>query len=164
MKLFNIVLVGAVLLFTLQANAQIPKNKNSNTKENAKNIQLNEGVAKSSKSTKIYGEVTLTEVSGNPSVKVYFDPIMERMMFDNDAFALVTNIKKHRFYSLGEALNVLSSHGWRVEMVWTSLGRTGEVQHFLISNSIRTIPPISPWLEKKSSRDVTQPYSKGGRN
>jgi len=164
MKLFNIVLAGAAFLFAIQANAQMTKNANSNTKENAKNIQLDARAANSYKSSKIYGEVTLSEVSGSPSVKVYFDPIMERMMSDHDAFALVTHIKKYRFSSLGEALNVLSSHGWRVEMVWTGLGRTGEVQHFLISNSIGTITPISPWLEKKSSKAFPQPNSKGGRN
>jgi hypothetical protein len=154
MKLFNIVLAGAAFLFAIQANAQITTKTKSNTKENPNNIPLDAG------SSKIYGEVTLAEVSGRTSVKVSFDPIIDRLGANKDAIAIVHQIQNHKFSSLGEALNVLSSHGWNVEMGWTSLGRTGEVQHFLISHEIKKLYPISPWLDKGSSGAS----SKGGRN
>ena len=158
MKLFNIVLAGAAFLFAIQANAQMTTKTKSNTKENPRNIQLD------AESSKLYGEVTLAEINGRTSVKVSFDPIMDRMGADKDAVAIVHNIKDHKFSSLGEALNVLSSHGWNVEMGWTSLGRVGEVQHFLISHEVKKIFPVSPWLDKGSRGPSSKAKSEGGRN
>ena len=158
MKLFNIVLAGAAFLFAIQANAQMTTKSKSNTKENPKNISSDAGASK------LYGEVTLSEVNGRTSVKVSFDPIMDRMGSEKDAIALVHYLKEFRFSSLGQALNVLSSHGWNVEMVWTALGRTGEVQHFLISRDVKKLFPVSPWLDKGSRGASSKDNSKGGRN
>ena len=158
MKLFNIVLAGAVFLFTIQANAQMTTKSKSNTQENPKNISSDAGASK------LYGEVTLSEVNGRTSVKVSFDPIMDRMGSEKDAIAVVHYLKEFRFSSLGQALNVLSSHGWNVEMVWTALGRTGEVQHFLISRDVKKLSPVSPWLDKGSRGASSKDNSKGGRN
>jgi len=158
MKLFNIVLVGAAFLFAIQANAQMTTKSKSNIKENPKNIELD------SRASKIYGEVTLSEINGRTSVKVSFDPIMDRMGSDKDALAIVHHLKDYRFPSLGQALNVLSSHGWYVEMVWTALGRAGEVQHFLISHDVKNLSPVSPWLDKGSRGASSKANSKEGRN
>tara|TARA_B110000196_G_scaffold282641_1_gene264032 strand:- start:367 stop:840 length:474 start_codon:yes stop_codon:yes gene_type:complete len=157
MKLFNIVLAGAAFLFAIQANAQM--STKSNTKENPKNI------ASDAVMSKIYGEITLSEINSRTSVKVSFDPIMERMVgSEKGAIAVVHHLKEYRFSSLGQALNILSSHGWNVEMVWTSLGRTGEVQRFLISHNVNKLSPVSPWLDKGSRGSPSKPNSKGGRN
>ena len=158
MKLFNILLAGAVFLFTIQANAQMTTKSQSNTKENPKNISSDAGASK------LYGEITLSEINGRTSVKVSFDPIMDRMTSEKNALAEVYNLKEFRFASLGQALNVLSSHGWNVEMVWTTLGRTGEAQHFLISRDVKKLSPVSPWLDKGSRGASSKDNSKGGRN
>ena len=158
MKLFNIVLAGAAFLFAIQANAQMTTKSKSNTKENPKNIATDVGASK------LYGEVTLSEINGRTSVKVSFDPIMDRMESDKDAIAVVHHLKEFRFSSIGQALNVLSSHGWNVEMVWTALGRSGEVQHFLISHDVKKLSPVSPWLDKGSRGSSSKANSKGGRN
>jgi hypothetical protein len=158
MKLFNIVLAGAAFLFAIQANAQMTKNANSNIKEYSQTIDSDQGVAK------LYGEVTLSDINGIASVKLSFDPIIDIMLYDKNAFAVVQHLKDHRFYSLGQALNVLSSHRWNVEMVWTVLERTGEVQHFLISKDVKKISPVSPWLDKGSRGASSKDNLKEGRN
>jgi len=162
MKLFNIVLASAAFLFVIQSNAQVTtktkSNTKSNTKENLRNIRLD------SESSKLYGEVALSEINGRTSVKVSFDPIIDRMVSDQDAISVIHHIKDHRFSSLGVALNVLSSHGWNVEMGWSSLGRAGEVQHFLISREIKKISPVSPWLDKGPRGSSSKVNSQGGRN
>ena len=154
MKLFKIVLVVAAFLFVFEANAQITSKSQSNSKENLKYFASN------AEEFKLYGEVTVSEINGRSSLKVFFDPIIDRMGSDKELVGVAQHIKNHKFSSLGEALNVLSSHGWHVEMVWTTLGTMGQVQHFLISNEIEKLSPVSPWLDK-GSRGVS---SKGRRN
>jgi hypothetical protein len=154
MKLFKIVLVVAAFLFVFQANAQITSKSQSNSKENLKDLASN------AEEFKLYGEVSVSEISGRFSLKVSFDPIIDRMGSDKELIGVAQHIENHKFSSLGEALNVLSSHGWHVEMVWTTLGTLGQVQHFLISNEIEKLSPVSPWLDK-GSRGVS---SKGRRN
>ena len=157
MKLFNIALVGAVLLFSVQANAQMTT-KTQSDKRTSQDMRRVAGDAK------LYGEVTMSDVNGKASVKVAFAEIMDRMGSDKNAISVAQDIEGYRFTSLGEALNILSSHGWNVEMVWTTLGRAGEIQHFLISNEIEKISPVSPWLDKGSKGASGKVGAKGGRN
>ena len=158
MKLFNILLAGAVFLFALQANAQMPTKSKLNTNANLKNISSNSGASK------LYGEVILSEINGITSVKVSFDPIIYRMNPEKESLAEINQINDYKFSSLGMALNVLSSHRWNVEMVWTSLDRTGEVQHFLISHDVNNVSPVSPWLDKESRGEQSKANFKSGRN
>jgi hypothetical protein len=157
MKLFNIALVGAALLFSVQANAQMTT-KTQSDKGTSNDMRNDAGEAK------LYGEVTMSDVNGKASVKVAFAEVMDRMGSDKNAISVAQDIEGYRFTSLGEALNILSSHGWNVEMVWTTLGRAGEVQHFLISNEIEKISPVSPWLDKGSKGASAKEGAKGGRN
>ncbi len=157
MKLFNIALVGAALLFSVQANAQMTT-KTQSDKGTSHDMRSVAGEAK------LYGEVTMSDVNGKASVKVAFAEIMDRMGSDKNAISVALDIEGYRFTSLGEALNILSSHGWNVEMVWTTLGRAGEIQHFLISNEIEKISPVSPWLDKGSKGASGKVGARGGRN
>ena len=157
MKLFNIALVGAALLFSVQANAQMTT-KTQSDKGTSNDMRNDAGEAK------LYGEVTMSDFNGKASVKVAFAEIMDRMGSDKNAISVAQDIEGYRFTSLGEALNILSSHGWNVEMVWTTLGRAGEIQHFLISNEIEKISPVSPWLDKGSKGASGKVGAKGGRN
>jgi len=157
MKLFNIALVGAALLFSVQANAQMTT-KTQSDKGTSNDMRNDAGEAK------LYGEVTMSDVNGKASVKVAFAEVMDRMGSDKNAISVAQDIEGYRFTSLGEALNILSSHGWNVEMVWTTLGRAGEVQHFLISNEIEKISPVSPWLDKGSKGASGKVVARGGRN
>ena len=157
MKLFNIALVGAALLFSVQANAQMTT-KTQSDKGTSNDMRNDAGEAK------LYGEVTMSDVNGKASVKVAFAEVMDRMGSDKNAISVAQDIEGYRFTSLGEALNILSSHGWNVEMVWTTLGRAGEIQHFLISNEIEKISPVSPWLDKGSKGASGKVGARGGRN
>ena len=49
-------------------------------------------------------------------------------------------------------------------MGWTSLGRVGEVQHFLISHEVKKLSPVSPWLDKGSRGASSKDNLKEGRN
>ena len=158
MKLFNIVLAGAAFLFAIQANAQMTTKSKSNKKDNPTNISSDAGASK------LYGEVMLSEINGISFVKMSFDPIIYKMGSEKEFLAVIHQIKDYKFSSLGMALNVLSSHRWNVEMGWTTLGRVGEVQHFLISHDVKNLSPVSPWLDKGSRGASSKANSQGGRN
>ena len=154
MKLIKILLVGTVLLFAFQANAQITSKTQSNKKEKLKDVGPDD------RESKLYGEVIKSQINGRTSVRVSFDAVMDRMGSDKELIGVAQHIKSYKFTSLVEALNILSSHGWHVETVWTTLGTMGEVQHFLISNEVEKLSPVSPWLDK-GSRGVSP---KGSRH
>ena len=72
------------------------------------------------------------------------------------------DIEGHRFNSLGEALIVLSSHGWMPEFGWASEdNRNGSVTHMLIAKGVKKVQPLYPWKEKEVKGDAkSKPTSK----
>ena len=152
MKRFTIVLAAITFMMSIQVQAQATKEE-MNTKGKKENSMS------SSNTSKLYGEMQVFELNGNAIVKVYFDDIMGRMGSDKEAIASSQKIADFHFTSLGQALNVLSSHGWMVENVWTTLDRSGTVQHFLVSHEVAKLTPVSPWLDKSTKRRAL-----GGRN
>ena len=66
---------------------------------------------------------------------------------------------KYRFESVGQALNVLSSHGWDVNSTMVVRGRQGDERHYLMSYSTERISPVFPWLERRED-DATRGDSK----
>ena len=145
MKLFTIVFAAITLLMSTQVQAQGTKNQ-MKTKSNAESSTSTAGASK------IFGEMLVFELNGKTVVKISFDPIMDRMGSDKVALASSQQIQGFNFQSLGQALNVLSSHGWMVEHVWTTMERSGAEQHFIISHEVSKLSPVSPWLNKSKNK------------
>jgi predicted O-methyltransferase YrrM len=144
MKLFTIALAAITLLMSTQVQAQATKDQMKTKK--AENSTSTEGTSK------IFGEMLVFELNGKIVVKVSFDPVMDRMGSDKEALASSQQIGNFKFTSMGQALNVLSSHGWMVEHVWTTLERSGAVQHFILSHEVAKLTPVSPWLSKNTNK------------
>ena len=144
MKLFTIVFAAITLLMSTQVQAQGTKDQMKT--EKAGNSTSTAGASK------IFGEMLVFELNGKTIVKVSFDPIMDRMGSDKEALASSQQIGNFKFTSMGQALNVLSSHGWMVEHVWTTLERSGAVQHFILSHEVAKLTPVSPWLSKNTNK------------
>jgi len=145
MKLFTIVFAAITLLMSTQVQAQ-------GTKEQMKTKSNAESSTSASGASKIFGEMLVFEINGKTVVKVSFDPILGRMGADKDALMASQQIGDFKFTSMGQALNVLSSHGWMVEHVWTTLERSGAVQHFILSHDVAKLTPVSPWLSKNTKK------------
>jgi len=143
MKLFTIVFAAITLLMSTQVQAQ-------GTKEQMKTKSKAESSTSTAAASKIFGEMLVFDLNGKTVVKVSFDPIMDRMGSDKEALASSQQIGGFNFQSMGQALNVLSSHGWMVEHVWTTLERSGAVQHFILSHEVAKLTPVSPWLDKRT--------------
>ena len=144
MKLFTIVFAAITLLMSTQVQAQ-------GTKDQMKTKKA-ENSTSTSGASKIFGEMLVFDLNGKTVVKVSFDPIMDRMGSDKEALASSQQIGNFKFTSMGQALNVLSSHGWMVEHVWTTLERSGAVQHFILSHEVAKLTPVSPWLSKNTNK------------
>ena len=144
MKLFTIVFAAITLLMSTQVQAQGTKDQMKTKK--AENSTSTAGASK------IFGEMLVFDLNGKTVVKVSFDPIMDRMGSDKEALASSQQIGNFKFTSMGQALNVLSSHGWMVEHVWTTLERSGAVQHFILSHEVAKLTPVSPWLSKNTNK------------
>ena len=144
MKLFTIVFAAITLLMSTQVQAQ-------GTKDQMKTKKA-ENSTSTSGASKIFGEMLVFDLNGKTVVKVSFDPIMDRMGSDKEALASSQQIGSFKFTSMGQALNVLSSHGWMVEHVWTTLERSGAVQHFILSHEVAKLTPVSPWLSKNTNK------------
>ena len=86
-------------------------------------------------------------------VKIEFDEIIVRICQDKKITKAVEEISKYRFSSRDEALNILSSHGWMVDQVWTTEGRNGVTVNYILSKQVPALTPISPWLEKRAEKD-----------
>ena len=146
MKRLTILFAVAAMFATTSVSAQ-------GTKEQA---DKNGGMMKDNQaSPKIYGEITVFSVNGRTTVKVDFNPLIQKITADKTAFKTCTNLENYQYESLGEALNILSSHGWSVEHVWTEEKRTGVDTNFLIAKPVGRLTPVNPWLDKSKS-------SKGG--
>jgi predicted O-methyltransferase YrrM len=154
MKRFTIVLAAITFMMSLQVQAQATKEEKKTKTKTEK-----ESLMSSSDTPKLYGEIQVFEISGKTVVKVYFDDVMSAMGIDKDEMMLFANIAKFHYSSIGQCLNVLSSHGWIVDNVWTTLEITGTVQHFLVSHEVGKLTSVSPWLDKSAKRGAF-----GGRN
>jgi hypothetical protein len=145
MKRITIVLAAVIMMMSSQVQAQISKSEN-NTKAKSKS----ESSMVESGDFKIYGEMMAFELNGKSIVKISFDPIMDRIGADKESIATSYQMSQHQYASLGQALNVLSSNGWEVDAVWTTLERSGTVQHFLVSKKVAKLTPAAPWLDKNT--------------
>ena len=89
--------------------------------------------------------------------------VQEKLARIRQQLRLVLILRITRFGDSGEALNVLSSHGWHVEQVWTTEDRTGTVVNYLISLEVEKLLPVYPWRDKSESGKGAVGKDAGGK-
>ena len=149
MKLFTIALAAVTLLMSTQVQAQATKEERNVKSKSASSMSY-------VSASKIYGELQVSEVQGKTIVKIIFDNYLGKIEKLNPSLASASEISNFRYTSLGQALNILSSHGWNVDHVWTTMERTGTVQHFLVSHAVSGLSPLEPWLDKGAKRRASE--------
>ena len=102
--------------------------------------------------SKLYGSMVSYTQNNKEIVKIEFDQIMLRICQDKKITKVLDQITNYRFSSRDEALNVLSSHGWIVDQIWTTEGRNGVTVHYIISMKVPALTPVSPWLDKRTEK------------
>jgi predicted O-methyltransferase YrrM len=149
MKLFTIALAAVTLLMSTQVQAQATKEERNVKSKSASSMS-------SASASKIYGELQVSEVQGTTIVKIIFDNYLGKIEKFNPSLASVSEMSDFRYTSMGQALNILSSHGWSVDHVWTTMERTGTVQHLLVSHEVSGLSPLEPWLDKGAKRRASE--------
>ena len=123
----SILLASVGLLFSVTTQAQMtkkPQDTRTSSFERPSTIDAQQVDF-------LYGTMVVFQQNSQEVVKISFDDIIERMGSNKAALKLTEQLSAHRFSSMGEALNVLSSHGWNVYQTWTQEGsRTGTEVHF----------------------------------
>ena len=142
-KLYIVLAIVALLVTTAQA--QMTKNP-GDTKGGSDRVVKRE-------LSKLYGSMVSYTQNNQEIVKIEFDEIIVRICQDKKITKAVEEISKYRFSSRDEALNILSSHGWMVDQVWTTEGRNGVTVNYILSKQVPALTPISPWLEKRAEKD-----------
>ena len=148
-----IIAVVAMLVSTT-TQAQLTK-KPDNTRGTKTVVEDDEKV-------KIFGTLLSYTQSGRSVVKIEFDDMVHRISPDKSAAKLCLDIENHRFSSLGEALNVLSTHGWTPELGWTTEdNRNGTITHMIIGKEVDKLMPVYPWKEKSGVKSTDESKSSG---
>ena len=148
MKRLGILLATAAMLTTVSMSAQVEKGY-AYSRESSKEMRPERPMHK------VYGELTVTNNNGRVVIKVDFNEmLLGKMSRDRDILEVTSELASHKYASLSEALNVLSSHGWEVEEVWTQSGKMANNTNFLISKSVSEVTPLYPWRAVKSKGAV----------
>jgi hypothetical protein len=146
----------AVVAFMMSATTQAQMTKkpmDTRSKSKAENVVKEDA--------KVYGTITVFMQNRKENVKFDFSEMIQRISPDKALSKSILDIAGYRFSSLGEALNVISSHGWTVDLAWTTETRGGTSQHFLISNMVGKLSPAMPWKDK-SGKDSGSKDAKSG--
>ncbi len=158
MKKLSMVLAVVGLLVSTSVNAQLTK-KPDNTRGTRTVIE------EVDKKPKLYGTMMSYVQGGRAVVKIEFDPMVERITPDKTSAGACYELERYRFNSLGEALNVLSSHGWVAEFGWTTEeARNGTVTHFVLSKEVEKLMPVYPWKEKKGGDSIKEGAKTSGKS
>ena len=159
MNKLSIVLATVALSISTASQAQLTKTSDNTRGKKTVVVEEDETV-------KIYGSLMSYTQNARPVVKIEFDEIIHRISPDKSAAKICSDLENHRFSSLGEALNVLSSHGWSPELSWTTEdNRSGTVTHMIIAKDVDKLMPVFPWKDKqfppKESGDYRKSSGKG---
>lgn len=100
-----------------------------------------------------YGTLVAFKQTNTEIVRFNVDDVVMRMTRDTEFRKNLDDMTKYRFKSVGQALNVLASHGWEVSSTMVVRGRQGDERHFLMSYSTERISPVFPWLEREGDRN-----------
>lgn len=98
-------------------------------------------------SGEFYGTLVAFKQANNELIRFNVDDIVLRATRDQDFLKAVNSLKTFRFDNVGQALNVLASHGWQVRSTMVLEGRSGEEKHFVMARPVSNIMPLSPWLD-----------------
>jgi len=157
MKKLSILLASVGLLFSVTTQAQMtkkPQDTRTSSKDKTSTIDAQEVAF-------LYGTMLVFQQNSQEVVKIYFDDIVQRMGPNKAALKLTEQLSAHIFSSMGEALNVLSSHGWNVYQTWTQEGsRTVTEVHFLLRKNVGKLRPASPWVEKRTVEEGAKEKAK----
>ena len=102
--------------------------------------------------SKLYGSMISYTQNNQEIVKIEFDEIIFRICQDKKITKPIEGISNYRFSSRDEALNILSSHGWMVDYVWTTEGRNGVTVNYILIKQVPALTPTSPWLDKRAEK------------
>ena len=148
------VLATVALLVSTASQAQLTKKPDNTRGTRTVVVEEDEKV-------KIFGELTSYTQNGRAVVKIAFDDMVHRISPDKSGAKVCLDIENYRFASLGEALNVLSTHGWTPEFAWTSEdNRNGTVTHMIIAKDIEKLMPVFPWKDKQAGSKGSTPAGK----
>ena len=143
MNKLSIAFATIAFLVSIASQAQLTKKPDNTRGEKTVVFEEDETV-------KIYGSLMSYTQNARPVVKIEFDEIIHRISPDKSAAKICSDLANHRFNSLGEALNVLSSHGWSPELSWTTEdNRSGTVTHMIIAKDVGKLMPVFPWKDKQ---------------
>lgn len=99
------------------------------------------------RSGEFYGKVVSYVQANNEIVRFEADDMMNRMTRDQDFLKSLVELRKYRFDSAIQALNILASHGWEVRSSMVVRGRNGDEQHYVLARPVDLMMPVSPWLQ-----------------
>ena len=143
MNKLSTVLATVTLLVSTASQAQLTKKPDNTRGQKTVVVEEDETV-------KMYGSLMSYTQNARSVVKIEFDEIIHRISPDKSAAKICLDLANHRFNSLGEALNVLSSHGWSPELIWTTEdNRSGTVTHMIIAKDVEKLMPVFPWKDKQ---------------
>ena len=113
-----------------------------------------QGYRKAMIAAEIYGTLVATTRANTEEVRFRIDDKVTRATRGEEFLETTERIKKHRFSSAAEALNVLASHGWVLRSTLVVNGRNGQERHYIMAKQVRELMPITPWnqvdVEKRS--------------
>lgn len=107
-------------------------------------------------SGEFYGTLVSFKQANNELIRFNVDDIVLRATRDQDFLKAVNSLKTFRFDNVGQALNVLASHGWQVRSTMVLQGRSGEEQHYVMARPVSNIMPLSPWLDTNAKGRSSQ--------
>ena len=156
MNKLSIAIAAVGLMMTTSASAQMTKKP-----DNTRGVKTQ--VLEEKDKTVLYGSMTSSMQNGRELVKIQFSEMVQRISPDKAAAKTCLDFENHRFSDTGDALNVLSSHGWHVEQVWTTEDRTGTVVNYLISLEVEKLLPVYPWKDKAGAGKGVSGKDAGGK-
>ena len=155
MKKLNIVLAVVAMMVSATTQAQLTKNPD-------KTRGTRTVVVEEDEKFKIFGTLWSYTERGRAVIKINFDDIVHEISPHKSASKFCLDIENYSFSSLGEALNVLSTHGWTPEIAWTSEdNRNGTITHMVLGKEVDKLRPVLPWKDRQGPKGGEDARSSG---
>ena len=114
------------------------------------------GYRKTMSSPEVYGTLVATTRANTEEARFKIDEKVRLATRDEEFVSTTERIKKHRFSSAPEALNVLASHGWVLRSTLVVNGRNGQERHYIMAKPVRELMPITPWNQQSVQKPSRQ--------
>lgn len=89
----------------------------------------------------IYAEFIAFDQQGRTIVRMTMDKSAQKIVTDKRALAEMSTLADQVFGSVIEALNAASLKGWKLVANYTTEGKTGRIDHFIIANEVANEAP-----------------------